>query len=406
MTHGVVFAVAGAKGGVGKTTTSINLVAALARGGRSVLLIELDIAMANVVDFLDLTVRADDRHDPTLHEVLAGDATVEAATYDAPGGFDVVPSGTTLEGFVDADLDGLAAVVAAARTDYDVVVLDTGGGVAAESLLPIALADATILVSSPRVASIRDVEKTRDLVQHVGGLVAGIVFVRSGSGRSPDVDYIADFLEVDLLGHVPEDGAVADAQDIGQPVVIARQDSDAARAYDELGERIDELVGPLRERATGGTDGSDVGAAAGTNRTAARGDDEATLEATSPDGTGFGFVTDAGDAEPAGATSHADGATSRGRGEREPVGTDRAADGDDFERRTRGGYRVYVARDESLRGTDGVFRPMYVDTGREECCGWTCSCGSTDLTVDPMERLECGECGNRSRARRWDARRM
>jgi septum site-determining protein MinD len=250
MGNGVVFAVAGSKGGVGKTTTSINLSAVLAEAGCDVVLVEVDLAMANVGDFLDIDVGLEGE-DPTLHEVLAGTATVVDATYDSPCTFDVVPSGATLRRYGDADIGRLPEVLSTLRFAYDVVVLDTGAGVTAETVLPLAVADETILVSSPRVASVRDTMKTRDITRQVGGTVAGVVFVKSGTGRSPDVDHIADFLSVELLGHVPEDSAVANAQDVGLPVVAAASESDAAAAYRTLGDRVVERVEALGTSSTG-----------------------------------------------------------------------------------------------------------------------------------------------------------
>ncbi|WP_152042594.1 P-loop NTPase [Salinigranum salinum] len=301
MADGSVFAIAGAKGGVGKTTTSINLSAVLAEMGHSVLLVELDIAMANVGDFLDLDVRLEDGEDPTLHDVLAGTASVASATYEAPGGFDVVPSGTTLEGFSRADIDRAPAVVAHARARYDVVVLDTGAGLGSETVLPLSLADETILVSSPRVASVRDTKKTRNLVRHVDGTVAGVVFVKSGSGRSPGVERIAEFLAVDLLGHVPEDPAVASAQDIGRPVVVAASDSAAAKAYGALGSRIHDRIKQLR--ATQAADAKRAAAAStapdgvASNGATDGPDTDGALSTTDEEADGFSFVADADDSD-------------------------------------------------------------------------------------------------------------
>ena len=229
------FAVAGAKGGVGKTTTSLNLATVLAAAGRTVV-VEFDLAMANAVDFLAIDCSPD--VDATLHDVLADTATVAMATYEAPGGFDIVPSGTSIEGYAATNPGHIVHVVKALASSYDYVLIDVGAGLSRETLLPLAVAEETILVSTPRVASVRDAKKTIELAERVGGDVAGVVFSKSGTGSAPPPERIASFLEVELLGHVPEDPAVPASQDAGQPVVLYAPDSPAANAYTAVVQRI------------------------------------------------------------------------------------------------------------------------------------------------------------------------
>lgn len=231
MRRTATFAVAGAKGGVGKTTTSLNFASVLAAAGRTVV-VEFDLAMANAVDFLAVDCTPD--LDPTLHDVLANTSTVTRATYRAPGGFDIVPSGTTLEGYAACDPGRIVPVVKALKSSYDYVLIDVGAGLSRETLLPLAIADETVLVSTPRVASVRDAKKTIELSERVGGGVAGVVFVKSGTGSAPGPERIASFLEVPLLGHVPNDPAVPASQDAGKPVVVHAPDSPAANAYTEV----------------------------------------------------------------------------------------------------------------------------------------------------------------------------
>ena len=219
-----VIAIAGGKGGVGKTTTCINLGAALSAAGAEVAIVEADLAMANVVDFLSLG------GGPDLHDVLTGTAAVADAARETPAGT-VFPSGTDLDGYADADVDRLADVVDELRGRYDVVLLDTGAGVGYETVLPLAVADATVLVATPRVAAVRDASKTAELVDRVGGDVLGVVFAKSGTGSSPPVERIAAFVGADLLGHVGDDDAVPVSQDRRAPVVTDAPESHAAKSY-------------------------------------------------------------------------------------------------------------------------------------------------------------------------------
>jgi ribosomal protein S18 acetylase RimI-like enzyme len=80
------------------------------------------------------------------------------------------------------------------------------------------------------------------------------------------------------------------------------------------------------------------------------------------------------------------------------------ADPNGLVERTTDGKTVYVAYDESARGSDAPFFAVYLDEERAEPYGWMCGGEEGfDVAMDTMERLECNECGNRRKAARWDA---
>ena len=226
---GRVFAVASGKGGVGKTTTAVNLAAATAEADRSVVLVDYDLGMSNVGAVLDV-----ESVGVTLHDVLAGETDTLDAVGDAPGGFDAMVGGTDIEDFGRADPSKLRAVAEDLREKYDVTIVDTGGGLSHDTTVPLGLADDVILVSTPQVAALENTKKTLELAERVDGDVTGLILTRVG-GRAVDTETAVEDIDVPLLGTIPEDGAVPESEDACEPLVVHAPENPAAQCYRELG---------------------------------------------------------------------------------------------------------------------------------------------------------------------------
>jgi hypothetical protein len=70
---------------------------------------------------------------------------------------------------------------------------------------------------------------------------------------------------------------------------------------------------------------------------------------------------------------------------------------------TESGTEHPVDRDEPIPGTKAPFFQTFAGSDRSEQAGFFCSsCGTTDVSVDGMDRVECSECGNKHRADEWD----
>ncbi|WP_423743606.1 cell division ATPase MinD (plasmid) [Haladaptatus sp. SPP-AMP-3] len=225
---GTVFAVASGKGGVGKTTTAINLGAMLAAANHEVIVVDTDLGMANVGGYLDLELDG-----ATLHEVLSGDASVEDAVYHAPGNIDVLPSSTDIYTFAQSQTAQLQRVVADLTEDYEYVLLDTGAGISYDTILPLSLADEVLLVTTPDVAAVRDTAKTAELTARVEGTVGGAVLTQRGNDIL-NADNVEGTLDTEVLTVVPDDETVPMGIDAGRPLAAFSPNSPAATAYREL----------------------------------------------------------------------------------------------------------------------------------------------------------------------------
>jgi len=275
-----VYAVASAKGGVGKTTTTAAVATLLADSGADVVAIDADLGMANLAAAVGVAPGG-----ITLHDVLSGAADPLDAVHEGPAGLRVVPGAADLEAYAAADPSGLREVVAA-FDDADYVFVDAGAGLSHDSTLPLGLSDETLLVSTAEPSALGDTEKTRQLTERLGGAVAGAAITRldpaTAAGDDP-IDAVEETLNAPVIGRIPEDDAVLRAAESGDPLPLFTPDAPATRAYRDLtraltGASIDGL-GLAAGDEPG--DGADEGRDGGTDAT----EDDSSTDAEQADQT-------------------------------------------------------------------------------------------------------------------------
>jgi len=227
---GHVFTIAGGKGGVGKTTTAVNIGVALEDAGYDVVIVDADLGMANLAAMLEVD------YDTSLHEVLAERAAISDTLTDGPGGATLVPGEQSLEAFADADPAKLRKVIKTLSNAYDVVLIDTGAGLSHEATVPLGLADSVLLVTTPDSVAIGDAEKTAQLSQRVDGEVIGTILTRAEGPE--DIEAVEGSLNYPLLAVIPEDTEAT----TNEPHVLNFPDSPAAKAYIRLAEALERVL--------------------------------------------------------------------------------------------------------------------------------------------------------------------
>ncbi len=242
-----VIAVASGKGGTGKTVITANLGVCLAEMGKDVILIDIDLAMANLEIVLGM-----EGMPTTLQDVLAGEAKVEDAIYTGPGGVKVIPAGLSFDRLKSADPDLIKDVVAQLLDKTEFVFLDCPSGLSRISLVGLESAEELMLVVNPDISSVTDALKTKIVAEKLKTKLLGIVINRwTKSGFEMDRKEIERVLGGEILAVIPEDPEVKKSVSFGQPVVLRSPECPASKAIRELAKKIAGIEVEKKEKKKG-----------------------------------------------------------------------------------------------------------------------------------------------------------
>jgi septum site-determining protein MinD len=233
---GTVYALASGKGGVGKTTITANLGIALAQRGKRVLLVDADIAMANLSLLLGM------HSSPiTLHDVLLGESSLQDAIYDGPGGISFVPSGLSFESYRRVDSARLSGVIASVKEDFDYILLDAPAGIETNVMSALSASDNVLLITMPVSPSIADVLKTKIVAERLGAKPIGLIvnFVRNEKGEVSGED-IMKMLELPIYGLVPYDEDIRKSfmREKIMPTILFKPNAKAIEAINTIAEKL------------------------------------------------------------------------------------------------------------------------------------------------------------------------
>ena len=216
-----VCTIAGGKGGVGRTTTAINLGMCFQQEGYDAVVVDADLGMANVAEMLELDPQQ------TIHDVLAEEAALTDVLLTTEDGMTICPGSWELTAYANADASNLKNIVDELRAEYDVIIIDTSAGLSHATAVPLGLADGVLLVTTDDEIAIYDAIKTAQLTERVNGTVLGVLLTWVSDDTA--VADAHEDLDIPLLGAIPE---AADAGD--EPLVVTAPSSPAAEAYHEL----------------------------------------------------------------------------------------------------------------------------------------------------------------------------
>ena len=241
-----VIVITSGKGGVGKTTTTANIGAALAEKGHKVLLIDTDIGLRN----LDVVMGLENRIVYDLIDVIEGRCRIsQALIKDKRCQNLVLLPAAQIRDKNDVNVDQMKELISSLKDSFDYILIDCPAGIEQGFKNAIAAANEAVVVTTPEVSATRDADRIIGLLEAVGIKNPRLVINRLRIDMVKDknmlsVEDILDILAVKLLGVVPDDENVVISTNKGEPLVY-KGDSLAAKAFKNIASRIEGVEVPL-----------------------------------------------------------------------------------------------------------------------------------------------------------------
>ena len=227
------------KGGVGKTTTSANLGAALAERGKKVVLIDADIGLRN----LDVVMGLENRIVYDLTDVIAENCRIKQALIKDKrfANLYLLPAAQTKDKS-SVEPEQMAKLCETLKEDFDFVIIDCPAGIEQGFKNAIAGATRAIVVTTPEVAAVRDADRIIGLLEANGLKNPMLVLNRIRPdmvkrGDMMTLDDVTEILAVDILGIVPDDESIVISTNRGEPASTDKN-SLAGQAYRNIARRI------------------------------------------------------------------------------------------------------------------------------------------------------------------------
>jgi septum site-determining protein MinD len=242
-----ILVVTSGKGGVGKTTSTAALGAALAHGGAKVVVVDFDVGLRN----LDLVMGAERRVVYDLINVVQGDAKIAQALIRDKRleNLSLLPASQTKDKDALTE-EGVEKVLSELREKFDWIICDSPAGIERGAQLAMRHADVAVVVTNPEVSSVRDSDRIIGLLdsktqkaengerieKHL--LLTRYDPIRAERGEMLKVEDVLEILSIPLIGIIPESEEVLKASNVGAPVTINNPASTPARAYLDAARRL------------------------------------------------------------------------------------------------------------------------------------------------------------------------
>lgn len=238
---GKVITITSGKGGVGKTTVTANLAAALALQGHKVVAIDADIGLRN----LDVVMGLENRIVYDLVDVIEGRCRLRQAMIKdkrLPELY-LIPAAQTRDKMAVTPSD-MVLVCDQLRKEVDYVIVDSPAGIERGFQNAIAPADQVIIVTNPEVSAVRDADRIIGMIEAEMKGPGKLILNRLkpemvARGDMLSIDDVIEILAVDIIGVVPEDESILVSSNRGHPLSLELGENGAGQSFRNIARRIE-----------------------------------------------------------------------------------------------------------------------------------------------------------------------
>ena len=198
------------KGGVGKTTICVNIGTQITKKGFSVLIIDADLGLNN----LDIVMGMENKVVYDLYDVVMGRCRASQAVIKSLDNdlLSILPASKDLKS-LGLGTQSLLGIIRELDSYYDYILIDSPAGIEKGFVRTLNITKEAIIVTTPHISSIRDADKVCSILKSVGFNIISLVVnkVRGDlliSGESISIDFIKEFMNIEIIGVVPEDDEI------------------------------------------------------------------------------------------------------------------------------------------------------------------------------------------------------
>jgi septum site-determining protein MinD len=230
-----IIGVISGKGGVGKTTVSLNLGAVLAKHHKkNVTIVDCNVTTSHLSLYLGMYYCP-----VTLNKVLRGENTIEESCHSHFSGMNIIPASLSLSDLEGIDITEIRENLKNIFDKNDIIILDGSPGLGREAMAVIKASDELIYVTNPYIPFIMDIIRCQEVVNELNIKQLGIVLnMVHGKGHEMTKHEIEELTKLKVISTVPFDTNVHKSLALKMPITMYKPNAPASREFFRLASNL------------------------------------------------------------------------------------------------------------------------------------------------------------------------